>query len=217
MGSFNLKKGERFQLSKAAPGLNTVRIGLGWTPNEEPGGPDFDLDVSAFAIGKSFKVLSDSYFVFYGQVKMGNGIEDAKEKGLFRPISEDRAILGAIDDPDGRRSDGDDDEDMIITLSKVNAQVEQIIVCVTICKYPNDNKQDKRTLKQNFGMVADCYIRIVNDATGEEMAKYELNEKFGSEDALEFGRLYRAGPGWEFEAMGRGHNGSLDQLVGTYT
>lgn len=217
MSSFNLKKGERFSLSKAAPGLNTVRIGLGWTPNEEPGGPDFDLDVSAFAIGKSFKIVSDSYFVFYGQVRMGNCIEDASEKGLFRPMTEDRAILGAIDDPDGRRSDGDDDEDMLITLSKVNAQVEQIIICVTICKFPNDNNQDKRTLAQHFGMVENCYIRIVNEATGVEIAKYELNEKFSNEDAVEFGRLYRDSSGWEFEAMGRGHTGSLEVFMGTYT
>lgn len=217
MGSFNLKKGERFELSKAAPGLTVVRVGLGWSPNEEPGGPDFDLDVSAFGIGKLFKIPSDSYFVFYGQVKAGNGIEDSTEKGLFRPMSEDRAILGAIDDPDGRRSDGDDDEDMIITLGKVSPTVEQIIICVTICKYPNDNNKDKRTLQQSFGMVQECYIRILNDSTGEEMAKYELNEKFSSEDAVEFGRLYRVGSSWEFEAMGRGHNGSLEELVNIYT
>jgi tellurium resistance protein TerD len=206
MGSFNLKKGERFELSKAAPGLTSVRIGLGWSPNEQPGGPDFDLDVSAFAIDKSFKIPSDSFFVFYGQVKMGNAIKDEVE-GLLRPISEDKAILGAIDDPDGRRSDGEDDEDMIITLGKVNPAVEQIIICVSICKYPNDNNKDKRTLEQHFGMVSDCYIRIVNATTREEIARYKLNEKFEKEDAVEFGRLYRAGNSWEFEAMGRGHNG----------
>lgn len=216
MGSFNLKKGERFELSKAAPGLTSVRVGLGWSPNEQPGGPDFDLDVSAFAIDKTFKIPSDSFFVFYGQVKMGNAIKDEVE-GLLRPISEDKAILGAIDDPDGRRSDGDDDEDMLITLGKVNPAVEQIIICVSICKYPNDNNKDKRTLEQHFGMVSDCYIRIVNATTREEIARYELNEKFEKEDAVEFGRLYRAGNSWEFEAMGRGHNGSLEELVRIYT
>jgi len=217
MGSFNLKKGERFELSKAAPGLNKVRIGLGWTPNEQPDGPDFDLDVSAFAIGKNFKIPSDSYFVFYGQVGMGNGVEDEVEKGLFRPVSEDNAIVGAIDDPDGRRSDGDDDEDMLVTLSKVGPDVDQIIVCVSICKFPNDNNKDKRTLDQNFGMVSDCYIRIVNEANGDEIARFELNQKFDKEDALEFGRLYRVGRSWEFEAMGRAHNGSLGELVRVYT
>src|ERR1035441_5609881 len=216
MGSFNLKKGERFPFAKAAPGLTSVRVGLGWSPNEQPGGPDFDLDVSAFAIDKTFKIPSDSFFVFYGQVKMGNGIKDEVE-GLLRPISEDQAILGAIDDPDGRRSDGEDDEDMIINLSKVGPAVEQIIICVSICKFPNDNHKDKRTLEQNFGMVSDCYIRIVNAATHEELARYKLNEKFEKEDAVEFGRLYRVGKSWEFEAMGRGHNGSLEELVRIYT
>ena len=93
---FNLSKGERFDLSKAAPGLTKVRIGLGWDPNDQPGGPDFDLDVSAFAIDEKFKIPSDSYFVFYGQVNSGNGVEDETEKGLFRPITEDVEFVGAF-------------------------------------------------------------------------------------------------------------------------
>ncbi|MFA7081509.1 MAG: TerD family protein [Bacteroidales bacterium] len=214
---FNLSKGERFDLSKAAPGLAKVRIGLGWNPNDQPGGPDFDLDVSAFAIDESFKIPSDSYFVFYGQVKMGNAIEDETEKGLFRPITADKSILGAIDDPDGNRSDGNDDEDMIINLSKVSPQIQQIIMCVTICKYPHDNNKDKRTLDLNFGMVDDCYIRIINEDSNEEILRYQLNDNFGTEDAVEFGRLFRVGGSWEFEAMGRAHNGSLGALVEMYT
>lgn len=214
---FNLKKGERFDLAKAAPGLKRVRIGLGWDPNEEPGGPDFDLDVSAFCINDKFKIPSDSYFVFYGQVGMGNCVEDSKEKGLYRPATEDGAIFGAIDDPDGRRSDGEDDEDMLITLSKVSRDIEQIIICVTICKYPNDNNKDRRTLQQNFGMVDDCYVRIVDDETGTELCRYELKEKFSNEDAVEFGRLFRVGNSWEFEALGRGNQGSLQTFVEMYT
>jgi len=214
---FNLKKGQRFDLSKAAPGLLKVRVGLGWNPNEEPGGPDFDLDVAAFGINDKFKIVSDSYFVFYGQVGAGNSVEDSVEKGLFRPVSEDGAILGAIDDPDGKRSDGNDDEDMIIHLNKVSKEVQQIIICVTICKYPNDNNKDKRTLSQNFGMVEDCYVRIVNEQNSEELCRYPLKEKFSNEDALEFGRLFRAGNSWEFEAMGRSHQGSLQTLVDLYT
>lgn len=217
MASFNLNKGERFSLSKGAPGLSIVRIGMGWNPNEEPNGPDFDLDVSAFAINSSFKIPSDSYFVFYGQVKMGNSIEDSKERGLFRPITEDKSILGAIDDPDGKRSDGNDDEDMIIDLSKVNSKIEQIIICASICKFPNDNKKDRRTLNQNFGMVDDCYIRILNEATGDEILRYDLAKESSNNDAIEFGRLYRVDNSWEFEAMGRSHSGSLQTLVDMYT
>lgn len=217
MASFNLNKGERFSLSKAAPGLTIVKIGMGWDPNDQPGGPEFDLDVSAFALGSNFKIPSDSYFVFYGQVRMGNCIEDTVEKGLMRPITADGSIIGAIDDPDGRRSDGDDDEDMLIDLTKVNPKVEQIIICCTICKYPHDNKKDRRTLNLNFGQVNDCYIRIVNESTGEEITRYDLRDTYTNEDAVEFGRLFRVDDTWEFEAMGRAHTGSLQMLVDMYT
>ena len=217
MGSFNLSKGERFSLTKAAPGLSIVRIGIGWHPNEEPGGPDFDLDVSAFAINSSFKIPSDSYFVFYGQVRMGNCVPDKAGNDLSRPITDDKSIIGAIDDPDGKRSDGDDDEDMIIDLTKVNDHIQQIIICASICKYPNDNKKDRRTLDQNFGMVDDCYIRILDETTGSEILRYDLAKESNSSDAIEFGRLFRVGKSWEFEAMSRAHTGGLQTLVDMYT
>jgi len=215
--SFNLSKGDRFSLSKAAPGLTVVKIGMGWDPNDQPNGPDFDLDVSAFAINSAFKIPSDSYFVFYGQVRMGNCVKDAIETHLDRPITDDQSITGAIDDPDGTRSDGDDDEDMFIDLTKVNSKVEQIIICCTICKYPHDNKKDRRTLDLNFGQVEDCYIRIVNELNGEEILRYNLKDHYTNEDAVEFGRLFRVDDTWEFEAMGRAHTGSLQTLVEMYT
>ena len=223
MSQFNLsktiEKGGKFNLSKsdsgAPTGLTRVRIGLGWDPNETDDGPPFDLDVSAFAIGSDFKIPSSSYFVFYGQLNMGNRIEDETEKGLYRPVTIDKSIIGAIDDPDGTRSDGDDDEDMIIHLDKITDAVEQIIVVVTICKYPDH--PDKRTASLNFGMVDDCYIRILNDKNGEELVKYTLKENFSKEDAVQFGRLYRVGGQWEFEAMGPGNEGGLSSLVDIYT
>lgn len=215
--SFNLSKGDRFSLSKAAPGLSVVKIGMGWNPNDQPNGPDFDLDVSAFAINSAFKIPSDSYFVFYGQTSLGNCVKDILETELDRPITDDKSILGAIDDPDGTRSDGEDDEDMFIDLTKVNSKVEQIIICCTICKYPHDNKKDRRTLSLNFGQVEDCYIRIVNELNGEEILRYDLKDQYVNEDAVEFGRLFRVGDSWEFEAMGRAHTGSLQTLVDMYT
>ncbi len=223
MSQFNLsktlEKGGKFNLSKgdsgAPSGLTKVRIGLGWDPNETEGGPPFDLDVSAFAIDSNFKIPSSSYFVFYNQVNMGNRIEDENEKGLYRPITIDGSILGAIDDPDGKRSDGDDDEDMIIHLNKVTDSVQQIVIVVTICKYPDH--PDPRTANLNFGMVDDCYIRIIDDNSNQELAKYTLKESFSREDAVQFWRLYRVGGQWEFEAMGTGSEGGLSSLVDIYT
>lgn len=139
MSSFNLSKGSHFNLSKSI-GFSKVRIGLGWNPNETKNGPAFDLDVSAFGIDSSYKIINDSYFIFYGQVKAGNAKEDPIRKGLYRPTTNDGAVMGAIDDPTGLSSDGDDDEDMIIDLLKVHPQVEQIIICASISKYPQDRK-----------------------------------------------------------------------------
>jgi tellurium resistance protein TerD len=216
MSSFDLSKGSRFNLSKTI-GFSKVRIGLGWNPNNTPNGPDFDLDVIAFGINNSYKIINDSYFVFYGQVKLGNAQEDSMQKGLYRPATNDGAILGAIDDPDGSSSDGDDDEDLIIDLLKVNPAVEQIIICASICKYPHDNKKDRRTLGLDFSQVSDCYIRIINESNGVEIANYQLTEDYGNMDAIEFGRLFKIDREWQFEAVGRGHNGGLQSLVDLYT
>lgn len=106
---------------------------------------------------------------------------------------------------------------MILNLTKVDNRVEQIIIAVTICKYPHDDKRDRRTLALNFGMVEGCYLRIANEKNGEEIMRYTLSESFKNEDAVEFGRLYRIGSEWEFEALGRGSQGSLSALIEQYT
>ena len=114
-------------------------------------------------------------------------------------------------------NDGEDDEDIIIDLLKVNPNVEQIIICASICKYPHDNHKDRRTLGLNFSQVSDCYIRIVNESNGVEIAKYELEDGYGTEDAIEFGSLYKIDNEWNFQAIGRGSNGSLSGLMEIYT
>lgn len=194
----NLKKGGRFNLQKEAPGLIKIGVGLGWSPNEEPGGPTFDLDASAFMLGSDFKIIGDEYFVFYGNQE-----------------SADKSVKSSGDELVGGSGEGDD-ETLFVDLSKVDPRIQQIIFTVTICKYPNDANKDKRTLNLNFGMVSSCYIRIYNQITNEEIARYNLNEKFTNEDAVEFGRIYRSGDGWEFEAMGRGSTGSLQTYVDMY-
>jgi tellurium resistance protein TerD len=216
MAKFNLSKGERFNLSKFEGGsLKNVRIEMGWKVNQNDDGPDFDLDVSAFMIGNDFKIVDDSCFVFY----KSDYIEQALD-GKERPYSLDRALYGAVDnkgDNDEEDTDGEATEDMLFDLSKTNKDVQQIIIVVTICKYPHDTKKDRRTLSLNFGMVQNCYIKILNEKNGEEIMRYNLAEKFGSEDAVEFGRLYRLGTEWEFEALGRGSVGSLPILAEQYT
>jgi tellurium resistance protein TerD len=207
----NLNKGSRFNLAKEAPKLKVAGIGLGWDPNEEAGGPGFDLDVSAFLLAENGKIPADEYVVFYNSdLKM-----DTAEGQ--RPYSGDGSVLGAVDAIDGTESDGEDDEDMRIYFDKVWEGVTQIVITVSITKYPHDTHKDKRTLLQNFGMVNDCYIRVWDDEAGTEILRYNLKEQFTTEDAVEFGRFVRANGVWEFIATGEKYNGGLGKFIELFT
>lgn len=171
-------------------GLSKVSVGLGWDPNEGTGF-DFDLDASAFMLDKNKKVPNDKFFVYYRNLK-----------------SPDGAIESTGDDTTGGNSDGGDDETLNVDLQKVDSTIQEILFTATIFK------ADER--KQNFGQVHNSYIRIYNSITNEEIARYDLDEDFSIETAVEFGRLYRRGGEWKFEAMGIGSKGGLRMLVNKY-
>lgn len=171
-------------------GLSKVSVGLGWDPNEGTGF-DFDLDASAFMLGSNKHIPNDNFFVFYNNQK-----------------SPDGAVESTGDDLTGGNSDGGDDETLNVDLAKVDPQVQEIIFTATIYK------AEER--KQNFGQVRNSYIRIYNSITNEEIARYDLDEDFSIETAVEFGRLYRRNGEWKFEAMGIGNKGGLQALVNKY-
>jgi tellurium resistance protein TerD len=169
--------------------LTKVGVGLGWDPSNSSGN-DFDLDASAFMLGENGKLPRDEFFVFYGN-----------------KLSPDGAVVGADDDRTGGSSDGDD-ETIQLDLPKVDARIQEIVFVVSIYDYA--------TRKQNFGQVRNSFIRIYDDISGTELAKYELDEDFSVESAIEFGRLYRRGDVWKFEAIGKGYQGGLETLVNKY-
>jgi len=171
-------------------GLSKVGVGLGWDPNEGSGF-DFDLDASAFMLGENKRLPKDEFFVFYNN-----------------SLSPDGAVESSGDDTTGGNSDGGDDETLTVDLAKVDAKIHEIVFTVTI--------HDYETRHQNFGQVRNSYIRIFNAITNEEIAKYELDEDFSIETAVEFGRLYRRGGEWKFEAMGIGYKGGLQYFVDKY-
>ena len=155
-------------------GLSKVSVGLGWDPNEGTGF-DFDLDASAFMLGSNKKIPNDNYFIFYNN-----------------PKSPDGAVESTGDDTTGGNSDGGDDETLNVDLQKVDPSIQEILFVATIYK------ADER--KQNFGQVRNSYIRICNSITNEEIARYDLDEDFSIETAVEFGRLYRRGGEWKWIA-----------------
>lgn len=137
------------------------------------------------------KIPNDNYFIFYNN-----------------PKSPDGAVESTGDDTTGGNSDGGDDETLNVDLQKVDYSIQEILFVATIYK------ADER--KQNFGQVRNSYIRIYNSITNEEIARYDLDEDFSIETAVEFGRLYRRGEEWKFEAMGIGNKGGLQALVNKY-
>ena len=169
--------------------LPKFTIGLGWDTNSSSTGVDFDLDASAFILGENKKLLSDDYFVFYNNLK-----------------SPDGAVEHTGDNLTGE-GEGDD-ESIRIDLSKISPNAFEICFVVTI------HKADER--KQNFGQVHNSFIRIYNTDTNEEIMKYELEEDFSIETAVEFGRLYRRNGQWKFEAIGGGMKGGLADYVNKY-
>ncbi len=171
-------------------GLQQAGIGLGWSPSNDASSEPYDLDASAFMLGESGKLVSSDFFVFYNQ-----------------PTSPDGAVRSSGDNKDGE-GEGDD-ETLFASLGSVDPRVVEIIFVVTI--------HDAKERRHNFGQVRNAFIRIYDQANGQEICKYELDEDFSTESAVEFGRLYRRGGAWKFEAIGRGHQGGLEALLALYS
>lgn len=184
-----LQKGQKVSITKNNPGLNKVVVGLGWDVNQFDTGGDFDLDTAAFLLTESGKVSKSEDFVFFGNLKHPSG-----------------AVQHMGDNLTGA-GDGDD-EQIKITLSQVPENIVKIAFTVTI--------YEAETRRQNFGQVNNAFIRIYNEATGEEMLRYDLGEDFSIETAAVFGELYKNGDEWKFNAIGSGYQGGLAALCANY-
>ncbi|MBP8169176.1 MAG: TerD family protein [Azonexus sp.] len=179
-----LKKGENVSLSKTDPNLKNVLIGLGWDARASDGA-DFDLDASLFMVGENGKVKSDDWFIFYNQL-----------------LSPCRSVEHT---GDNRTGDGDgDDEAIKVALDKVPADVSRLVIAVTI--------HDAEARKQNFGMVLDAFVRLVNSDSDQEVLRFDLSEDYSTETAMVFGEIYRRGSEWKFRAVGQGYAGGLYTL-----
>lgn len=180
----SLVKGQKVDLTKGNAGLKKILVGLGWDTNKYDG-DDFDLDASAFLLDKNGKVTTDKDFVFFNNLVHPSGA--VKHMG------------------DNLTGSGDgDDEQIIVDLAKIPENIEKIAFTVTI--YEADSRM------QNFGMVENSFIRVVDDNTGSEITRYDLKEKFGDSTAIIAGEIYRDGSGWKFHAVGDGFNGGLFDL-----
>ena len=185
----SLQKGQKVSLTKGNPGLNNVVVGIGWDVNGFDTGGDFDLDSAAFLLGDNGKVTNQSDFIFFGNLNHPSG-----------------AVQHLGDNLTGA-GDGDD-EQIKLDLSKVPANISKIAFTVTI--------YEPEARRQNFGQVSNAFVRIYNEANGEELLRYDLGEDFSIETAVVFGELYKNGDEWKFNAIGSGYQGGLAALCNNY-
>jgi tellurium resistance protein TerD len=183
--AISLQKGGNVNLSKEAPGLSKMMVGLGWDVRATDGSA-FDLDGVVFMLNQSGKVRGDGDFIFYNNLKSPDG--------------------SVTHSGDNRTGAGEgDDETVTIDLSRVAADVDKIVVAVTI--------HDAEARRQNFGMVGKAFVRCVNAANNSEIARYDLSEDSSTETAMIFGEVYRSGADWKFRAIGQGFAGGLAPLA----
>lgn len=186
--AISLTKGGNVNLSKEAPGLTQMTIGLGWDPRATDG-QDFDLDAIAFLLNDAGKVRNDQDFIFFNNLKSSDG--SVEHTG------------------DNRTGEGDgDDEAIKVNLANVPSDVTKIAVCAII--------YEGQARNQNFGQVADAFIRVVNDNGNTEIARYDLSEDSSTETAMIFGEIYRHNGEWKFRAVGQGFSGGLGPLAASY-
>lgn len=184
----SLSKGGNVSLSKEAPGLTAVNVGLGWDTNSFSGA-EFDLDATAIVVGQDGKVLSDGHFVFFNNLTSADG--------------------SVVHTGDNLTGEGDGDDEVIqIALTSVPAEATKIVFAVSI--YDADNR------KQNFGAVRNAFIRVVNQAGGAEIARYDLTEDASIETAMVFGEVYRNGDEWKFKAVGQGYASGLRGIASDF-
>ncbi|MER6075982.1 TerD family protein [Streptomyces sp. NPDC001852] len=184
----SLAKGGNVSLSKEAPGLTAVEIGLGWDVRTTTG-VDYDLDASALLLNASGKVASDQHFIFYNNLRSPDG--SVEHTG------------------DNLTGEGEGDDEVIkVNLAAVPVDVDRIVFPVSI------HEADARG--QSFGQVGNAYIRVVNQAGGQEIARYDLSEDASTETAMVFGELYRYGGEWKFRAVGQGYASGLRGIAADF-
>jgi tellurium resistance protein TerD len=181
----SLSKGGNVSLSKEAPGLTSVSIGLGWDARSTTG-TDFDLDASAIMVDTAGKVLSDKHFIF-----------------VNNKTSPDGSVEHAGDNLTGE-GDGDD-ETIKVNLGAVPTEIDRIVFPVSV--YEGEARS------QGFGQVRNAFIRVLNDAGGAELTRYDLSEDASTETAMLFGELYRNGADWKFRAVGQGYSTGLSGIA----
>ena len=168
--------------------MKKALAGFGWDARATDG-QEFDLDCAVFMLDENSKVISDAHFIFFNQ-----------------KLSPCGSVLHYGDNRTGA-GEGDD-ETVLVEFDKVPAQVKKLLFAVSI--------HEAEARNQNFGMVSNAFMRVLNSDNQTEIARFDLSEDAAVETAMIFGELYRYGDEWKFKAVGQGFAGGLSALAKEY-
>ena len=218
--AINLIKGQRVEIEA---GLTHLKVEMGWkvNPNAQP---PYDLDASTFLLGSNGQIENEYDFVFYGS---GNQVPALDDNGnplydgnaVMRSASVDKSVLGSVVDDLGDDDNTDEgNEEFDVDLTKTSPRVNEILFTASIYWSPSDANDPALAprMHYNFGQVRDAYIQIKNAVNGEVICRYDLDEDFSTDKGVEFGRLYRRGSEWNFQAVGEAHKDGLEPICRKY-
>lgn len=201
--TISLQKGQRVDLTKGNAGLSKIMIGLGWDAVERSGGgllggifggskgAEVDCDASVIMLNSNDKMAKKENLIYFGNLKSRDG--------------------SVVHTGDNRTGDGDgDDEQIIVDLGSVPADIHKLVFVVNI--------YDCVRRKQDFGMIKNAFIRVVNGGNNQELIRYNLTGDYAGKTTLLIGDIYRHGTEWKFAAVGEGTNeASLSEIVRKFT
>ena len=179
--SISLQKGQKISLTKESAGLSKIILGLGWDEVQQKRGlfskpAPIDCDASAIVL-RNGKLTNAKDVIYYGNLK--------HESGAIQHMGDN--LTGA--------GDGDD-EQIVVDLSKVPADVDRIVLVVNIYM--------ARQRNQHFGLIQNAFIRTVDSSSGREICRYNLTDNYAGMTAMIFGEVYRHDGEWKYNAMGQG-------------
>jgi stress response protein SCP2 len=192
--AINLQKGQKIDLTKGNSGLSKLVVGLGWDAIKKGflgfGGKDVDCDASAIMLDANGKLLDKKFVIYFGNLK-----------------SPDGSVSHSGDNTTGA-GDGDD-ETILVELARVPSEIAKIVFVVNI--YDCINR------KQDFGLIQNAYIRVIDGSNNQELLKYNLSDNYAGKTSLLTGEIYRHGGDWKFGAIGEGtHDVSLSEILKRY-
>ncbi len=190
--AISLRKGQKVSLTKNNPSLKKIMVGLGWMANDSYSDYDFDLDASVLLCDENGTCRDMSDVVYFGNLKHSSGAVIHRGDNLVGSYNNEQ----------------NDDEQIMVNLSKIPQYIKKLVFIVTIYK------ADERG--QNFGDVSNAFIRLVDQSTDKELIRYDLTEDFYDETAVVVGEIYLYKNEWKFNAIGNGFYGGMSELLSHY-